>query len=495
MLTHVVNRTAVLSVCLVVFAAAATPVGVVGDSLPRGDGDVESTAAVLDGRPPGFETVAERARSGSERPSLDDRRESSVRQNQSAAPVIAVQPDVVRFPNTTEGPFRETVTVTNDGTAPLAVQSVLLVDARGDSFVYDDADTFTLAPNESRTVVVSFDPANATPQFASLRILSNASNAPQVDVWLANTRTVADISPSMVLADRTIVNATVQNATVNASQTVNLSWPLTRDDTVAVDALTLTPLRPGDFDLSVSKSSDRLADAPAFDLTDGTESPAFVRVDHTIDNANVSDVDVAFRVRKDLLAGNETGPEDVALYRYQNGSWTELPTTFVGEGGTHYFFSASSPGLSDFVTGVKQAKFRIDDAIVSVTSIRTGEGVDILVRVTNVGGADGTYDVELILEEAVVDHRALSIAPNGTRQVTFERSFADPGTYELYVNERFVANVSVARVESTTTETDGSGRLTGAGETGIETPGFGVVSAVVALVVAALGLTLGRRLR
>lgn len=482
-----------LSVCLVVLTVTAIPGSVAAEATLGGTPTVTVASTQSDGRTPAFgTTVAERDQrrepAGS---TVGDRQGRSLQQETSPAPKIVVQPEVVTFPNETGEQFTERVTVTNEGDASLDVGSVLLVDATGDDFAYEGATSFTLDPNESRILSVSFDPSTATPQFASLRLLSNDSNAPQVDVWLTNTQTVADISPSMVLADRTIVNATVQDATKNVSQTVNLSWPLTRDDAVAVDALSLVPNRRGDFDLSVAKSSDRLAESPAFDLTDGTESPAFVRINHTIDNANVSDVNVSFRVRKDLLVGNETGPEDVALYRYQNGTWIELPTQFVDEGGTHYFFRASSPGLSDFVTGIKQAKFRIDEAVVSVTTVRTGEGVDTVVRVTNVGGADGTYDVELILEGAVVDRRELSIAPSGTRQATFERSFDDPGIYELYVNDRFVANVSVVRPGATSG--DGLDGAREVDETVTAAPGFGAITVVSALLVFAVVLTLGRR--
>ncbi|WP_170864851.1 PGF-pre-PGF domain-containing protein [Halogranum amylolyticum] len=480
-----------LSVCLVVLTVTAIPGSVAAEATLGSTPPGTEAAAQSDGRAPAVEmAVAERAQrrepAGS---TVGDRQERSLQEETS--PAIAVRPDVVQFPNETDEQFAETVTVTNEGDAPLAVESALLVDATDDEFAYDGPSSFTIDPNESRTLTVSFTPSTARSQFASLRLLSNDSNAPQVDVWLTNTQTVADISPSMVLEDRTIVNATVQDATVNASQTVNLSWPLTRDDAVAVDALSLVPRRSGDFDLSVAKSSDRLAESPAFDLTDGTESSAFVRINHTIDNENVSDVDVAFRVRKELLAGNETGPEDVALYRYQNGSWVELPTQFVGEGGTHYFFRASSPGLSDFVTGIKQAKFRIDEAVVSVTTVRTGEGVDTVVRVTNVGSADGTYDVELILQGAVVDRRELSIAPGGTRQAIFERSFDAPGSYDLYVNDRFVANVAVVRSE--TTGRDGPEGASDLDETVTAAPGFGVVALVTSLLVLTVGLTFGRR--
>ena len=165
-------------------------------------------------------------------------------------------------------------------------------------------------------------------------------------------------------------------------------------------------------------------------------------MDGTIANEDLRDVTITFRVSKDQLAGDEE-PDDVALYTHRDGRWIELPTRLVDESRTHYFFETESPGLLDFATGVKQANFRIDDAVVSVTEISAGESVDVAVRVTNVGGADGTYTVRLIRDDTVVDRRDLSIAAAGSRQTVVTESFDEPGTYELYVNDHFVGSVTV----------------------------------------------------
>ena len=366
-------------------------------------------------------------------------------------PDIGVQPETLRFENATEGPVTENLTLTNDGDAPLTVRAISIVGPNRTAFERADRGPFTLEPDQSRTVAVSFDPPDAGPRFATLHVMSDDPDEPQRNVWLTNTPMVADVSPSTVLADRTIVNVTVTNAQANASQSVNVSWPLTRDDAVAVDSLTFTPERTENFTINVTKSTDRFEGTPPFNLSDGTRDVAFVSMNSTIADEALRNVTVVFRVRKDQLTGNETGPEDVALYTRRNGTWTELPTRLVDESPTHYFFRAGASGLTDFATGIKQAKFRIEDAVVSITEIRTGDSVDVLVRVTNVGGADGTYDVELIRNETVVDSRQLSIAPNGTRQTVFTHSFDESGTYRLYVNDRLAGNVTVTLSGNTTT--------------------------------------------
>jgi len=441
---------------------------------------------------------------------------------QEGAPDIEVSRETLRFSTGAYDSDVRTLAVRNVGDAPLTVRGIVIQGPDRAAFERAFDGPVTIEPGGRLAVDVSFEPAASGPRFGTMHVLSDDPDEPQVNVWLTNTRTVADVSPSRVLETRTLVNATVRDVEANTTQSLNLSWPLTRDDVVAVDALSFTPERGGDLRLSVATNESRFGDVPAFALADGTESAAFVHVDHTIANRDVRNVTFTVRVRKDRLAGNETGPEDVAFYRYESGAWRELPTQFVEEGDTHYFFEARSPGLSDFATGVKQAKFRITDAVVTVTRIRTHEGTDVLVRVRNVGGADGTYAVELLLADRVVDRRELSIAPNGTRQATFERSFGDPGTYRVFVNERFVANVTVEPVATSspnatgTTGGEGSGGdgatgtsegggangaedgATGTGDGGssssVSMPGFGAAPAVLALFVAAILVTV-RRLR
>ena len=426
-----------------------------------------------------------------------------VPQQTGATPDIEVRPETLRFAGGADGPDTRNLTVRNVGEAPLTVRAVTIVGPDRASFARAFDGPVTLDPGGRRTIDVTYDGVRSGPRFATIHVLSDDPDEPQRNVWLTTTRTVADVSPSRVLETRTLVNASVRNVDANTTQSLNLSWPLTRDDGVAVDALSFTPERDGNVSLSVATNASRFGDVPAFGPADGTEPAGYVRVEHSIANEDVRNATFTLRVRRDRVAGNETGPEDVAFYRHEDGTWTELPTRLIGEGDTHYFFEARAPGLSDFATGVKQAKFRITEAVVTVTRIRTDEGTDVLVRVRNVGGADGTYTVRLVLEGREVDRRALSIAPTGTRQATFQRSFGTPGRYEVYVNDRFVATVTVdsmptaspvntVNAVNTATGTEPTGRPERTSSTGVSFPGFTPGAVVVALL-AAIRLLGGRR--
>jgi hypothetical protein len=291
-------------------------------------------------------------------------------------------------------------------------------------------------------------------------------------------------------ANGTTVNVSMQAAEPNVTVPVNLSRPAARDDPLAVTRLDVGVERAGEFTLEVESSPDPLPNrTPAFDRDDGTQPLGFLSIDHSISDDNVSNVTFTFRVAKADL--NDSEVRDVALYRHENGSWTELPTEPAGETDTHYVFRAESPGLSEFAAGKKTATFEIQNATVTVTKLRVGDDLRVRVRITNRGGADGTFDAELRLDGEVVASNRLTIAANGIRQTTFERAISEPGTYEVTVNEFPVGSITVEEAsdpDGTSDETTGETTDDAADDTTASAgqPGFGAATAALAVTLAAL---------
>jgi PGF-pre-PGF domain-containing protein/PGF-CTERM protein len=292
----------------------------------------------------------------------------------------------------------------------------------------------------------------------------------------------------------------------------------TQDDEVAVESVEFTAeTQQQAVSVTVTQSTQQTSGSPDFESDDGTEPSGYIDVDHDVSNEEVSGVDLDFRVAKDRL-GPDDDPSDVSLYRAEEADgdvdWDELPTREVGETETHYVFEADSPGLSNFVVGVKQAQFQIADASISIAEVQVQQETEVLTRVTNTGGADGTFVVELVQGNQTVASRSLSIAANGTRQTTFDRTFGAAGAYDLYVNSVFVATVTVQEPTPTPTGTaDGDATATatdttpdspaGGGDDGttptaapattagddgtsVFSPGFGPVAALAAVVALAL---------
>jgi len=430
-------------------------------------------------------------------------------EGRAVAPDLQVGVEALRFGDVTAGEaLNRTLTVRNAGEANLTVDRAALVGATPDAFGVDPDGGFTLAPGDERSLTVTFGPPGPGTYSATLQVFG-ADPASRSDVWLSNTDSVVR-TDGETTNNTTRVNVTARNVTAGETVEVNVSTTRSVDDEVGVDSLALSVEEGGDFALNVTESNSSAVTEANFSVTDGTRGLGYLRVDHTIPDSAIGGVNFTFRVSKDRLAASDTDPGDVVLHRFANGTWTELPTTIVAETPTHWILRGDSPGLSDFVVGGEQAKFELLRALVSVSRVELGDAVAVRVRISNVGGADGTFTAELLLNGQVVEDRDVTVAAEGTRQATFEREFGDPGNYSVRVNDERAGNVTVVVPESAngtatavvatgTVPPDGTTAPGGTATTVVAEPGaLGVgvptLGGVVALIVALLGgLVLYRR--
>jgi PGF-pre-PGF domain-containing protein/PGF-CTERM protein len=370
-------------------------------------------------------------------------------------------------------------------------------------------------PNENAPPVNGSDPpANRTgPPANGTSPPANGTALPANATGVLNATGPANGTPgvgpgdSNRSANATTVNVTVENATANEPVSVNVSRPERRNDSTAFDSVAVTPAKNGSFTLNTTASDEPIADrTPTTDLPNGTQSLGFLSVNHSIDDENVTEVTFTFRVRKDRVNASER--DDVVLYRFKNGSWNELPTTHVATTDSHYVYRVRSPGLSEFAAGKQTAQFEITNASVEVRTLSVGDALKVRVRITNEGDADGTFTAELVLGNDPVASRHLTIAAGGMRQTTFERTVSQPGTYEVYVNDYRVGEVTVNGTvgtdrESASPRTSDEGADTENAETDAtdrandgassDAPGFGVPTAVATLLGALLAIRWRKR--
>ena len=297
--------------------------------------------------------------------------------------------------------------------------------------------------------------------------------------------------------------AQVRNAKPNASIPVALPEPA-RDGTIRTEALSIAVQKRQNVSLSVATGSGRQTNqTPQFTPSTAAEDMGYINVGHTVPDEEIENVTFRFSVSSSTLSSAER--KNVALYRFHNGSWNELPTEYVDRNGSAYVFAAQSPGLSSFTVGKKVAAFQIQQATLLSDVQTTFDPVNVRVRVENEGGADGVFTAELRLDSETVDTDEFTIAAGGTRQTSFEELVQEPGRYEVLVNNYTVGTVNVsetasqlssrrdgetpmdvetARPEQSTPTEDGSG------ETGVRMPGFGVLVAILSL-----GIAIGSRRR
>ena len=323
-----------------------------------------------------------------------------------------------------------------------------------------------------------------------------------------------------IVADGTVVSRTVGNASasnraaavsvdftvsnVSTGRTIPLTLPnqsvagdenatgTTPNASMAVDRLDVTVTNDSDFTMNVTTADEPLNTTPDFEGVNGTEPLSHVRVNHSVSDADIENVTFTFRLSNERLDEMETSPTDVALYRYHDGEWTELPTRVRNVAADVVVFEAESPGLSEFAAGAKQPKFELNGAAVDVEKIDEGDTIDVFVTVTNLGGADGRFHADLILDDIVVADRDVTVASGGERKLTFERALDQAGEYEVRVNgvvagvvtveEAEVAKTRAATSESETS--DGSVQAESAGIDGLSKLAGGLVVTLLLLVVA-----------
>lgn len=317
---------------------------------------------------------------------------------------------------------------------------------------------------------------------------SPGARAPPDDPGSGPKVSVRRVEPAAV--DAVVRNVVVRNAEAHRSVSVDVS-PTDSLADVTFDAVEVTPATDASFTLNVTSSDDPIAGAtPTANLSNGTKPLAFVSVDHSIADRNVSNVTFRFRVRKGRVNASE--PDEIALYRYHGGSWNELPTTLSNVTDSHFVYRVRSPGLSEFAAGKQMPQFEITDAAFEFTTLSVGDALEVRVRVTNEGDADGTFTADLVLGDETVASHKLTIAAGGMRQTTFDRQVADPGTYEVYVNDYHIGEVTVngsvaagsgptspASADGTSATDEATSR-----ETATQLPGFGFAAAVGALLAA-----------
>ncbi|SEV90784.1 CARDB domain-containing protein [Halobacterium jilantaiense] len=145
-------------------------------------------------------------------------------------------------------------------------------------------------------------------------------------------------------------------------------------------------------------------------------------------------------------------------------------------------------GVNRFVTvEERRPELSVSSVRVEPASVEAGGDVTVTALVRNTGYANGSLPVALELFGEVAGVKNVTLATGESAEVTFTRSVHTPGSYEATV-----ANAS-AEFRVTGAESTASARTTDSVlESASETPGFGPVVALAAMLAAAL-LIVGRR--
>ncbi|ELZ36906.1 PGF-pre-PGF domain-containing protein [Halorubrum tebenquichense] len=287
------------------------------------------------------------------------------------------------------------------------------------------------------------------------------------------TNDTATLSAASVDAGEVVEADLPSGAAASSNATLSALSVAASSDILSFD-LDVTPMEPSGIPDDV-RGHENAETVSAFEISSDT-----------FDSGAVESAEIRFEADMSAFSDAES-PEEVALYRYADNQWRELPTTYEGDG----TYVAETPGFSYFAVGGPQSDVTVADASLGAEEVTPERATEVVVELRNAGDAEGTTNVDLRINGELVDDRTITVPADATRRVTFTPQFTEPGEYEVAVGPTEVGAVSV--VERTTPDGEstggadssdgGAGDADGSGDGGSPLEGFGIgLTQVVGLV-------------
>ena len=185
---------------------------------------------------------------------------------------------------------------------------------------------------------------NGTYNFTTSAAASTSSSTSSSSSGGGGGGTVETTAPTVTSSTSRVWDAIASGATTTLT---------VGKDTIAVDSVAFTAaadLKSAGLTIGVldkNPASEAPADA-AYQYLEIKSS--------NIGTTAVKDIQIAFKVPISWVDGQNAKKEDITLYRYTDGAWTALPTTYASSDGTYYYYTATTPGFSYFAIGTKKGE-------------------------------------------------------------------------------------------------------------------------------------------
>jgi hypothetical protein len=141
---------------------------------------------------------------------------------------------------------------------------------------------------------------------------------------------------------------------------------------------------------------------------------------------------------------DEGGPDDVRIYRVENGDVSPADATYDGQSGGDLRFTVRSDGTARYLVAVDRPSIYVSQAELNRTTVPVGGAVNVSATVVNDGSEDGTTVADLLVDGRLVDSRPLAIPADEARAVAFLRRFDVEGSYEIRVESARAGILTVA---------------------------------------------------
>jgi hypothetical protein len=411
----------------------------------------------------------------------------------AASPELTVTPESIRFEDAAVNETAtETLTVENTGGEPFELRRATLTQWPGE-LSFEESLPLELTPGETQTATLNFSPEQPEIRATTLVFVGDQPSLRDVvSVSSGNVETEVTVD-----SNQTRVDVSVRDA--RANERLNISMPAERDsddEGFRTEGIGVIPNEDADIDMEVTASNEALETTPesTAGLTSNAAQLGNLSIDLSLSDEQTDSVEITTRIDRERLATLDSDPGNVSLYRFNETAdrWVAQKTTVIERAEEFVRVRGSADHASEWTAAAARPDFDITRSDVNVDVATVDETVTIDVFVENTGETEGTYIADLLLNGDIVDSKESVIAEGGETLFGFERSFAQPGNYEVQVNEEQIAEIEVTEDETVEAETedDSSDPAGDAGSDGGTDnsdgtgDGFGVVIAVLAIAFA-----------
>ena len=228
---------------------------------------------------------------------------------------------------------------------------------------------------------------------------------------------------------------------------------VTDDAGVERGTVSVTVARDTSYSLDVTSFTERPSGIGPVDSADDVPLYLDVTGDEAM-NDSLDSVSVELTLSKAAIDAQGTTADNVAVYRYHDGSWDRLGSS-VDEHEGAYLLQATAPGTSYFALGIRHPVASVSN-VTAASDVTVGEQTTMTADVTNTGHADGTVTVSMRVDGEPVSNRSVSLAAGETKAVTFDHRYETAGAYtvELGTERVDVTVTDVNRVQLTDVAAD-----------------------------------------
>ncbi|WP_340819209.1 S-layer protein domain-containing protein [Methanolobus sp. WCC4] len=258
---------------------------------------------------------------------------------------------------------------------------------------------------------------------------------PYVEKVVGTSETLdIDLSDSTVsIDDEVTIEVTARGASISeATVKVDGTTIGTTDDE---GILEYTPDEAGEFEITAEKTGYGTGseDLEVIDPDDETRAMSIEVSPDEVYEGTSTTIYVIQSIGGDAVSGAEVTFDGKSIGTTDSEGTVTYTAT---EAGTHKIIATKSgknDAELDFKVQELAANFEFSNLEISPLEIKQGQTATISVEVENTGTADGSYNVDLKIDDVVVDSQEITLAMGESTVLEFEHEEEEMGTYEVKV--------------------------------------------------------------